>query len=161
MSATTIVAGVGTLPDDLLRLARLLRRHTNPVRRGELTAEQYWLLRQLGRRGPLKVRQLAAGLGLTPSSVTIASKRLERDRLLSRERQGDDERVVLVALTARGREQLARWRQGRHDAAARLLSPLTPDERQQLEHLVARVLEVAQDQGLMEDDEEGAEPYLP
>jgi DNA-binding MarR family transcriptional regulator len=150
MSVTT----VGTLPDDLLRLARLLRRHTNPVRRGELTAEQYWLLRQLGRRGPLKVRDLAAGLGLSPSSVTIACKRLERDGLLSRARQGDDERVVLVALTDQGREQLARWRQRRHDEATRLLAPLAPDERQQLERLVARVLQVAQDQGLMEDDDE-------
>ncbi len=156
------VTAVGTLPDDLLRLARLLRRHTNPVRRGELTAEQYWLLRQLGRRGPLKVRELAAGLGLSPSSVTIACKRLERDGLLSRERQGDDERVVLVALTDQGREQLARWRQRRHDEATRLLAPLTPDDRQQLERLVARVLQVAQDQGLMEDDEEeGAGPCQP
>ncbi len=161
MPATTTVAGMGALPDDLLRLARLLRRHTNPVRRGELTAEQYWLLRQLGRRGPLKVRELAAGLGLSPSSVTIACKRLERDGLLSRERQGADERVVLVALTAQGRHQLAHWRQRRHDEATRLLAPLTPEERQQLEHLIVRVLEVAQDQGLMEDDEEGAEPCRP
>jgi DNA-binding MarR family transcriptional regulator len=106
-------------------------------------------------------RDLAAGLGLSPSSVTIACKRLERDGLLSRERQGDDERVVLVALTAQGREQLARWRQGRHDEATRLLAPLTLDERQQLGHLVARILVVAQDQGLMEDDDAGASPGRP
>ena len=147
-------APIASLPDALLRLARVLRRHTNPVRRGELTQEQYWLLRQLGRRGPLKVGQLAAGLGLTPSSVTLACKRLERDGFVSRDRQADDERVVLVALTPHGRQQLADWRQRRHDEAALLLARLSPAEQDQLQHLLGRVLDAARDLGLTDDEPE-------
>jgi DNA-binding MarR family transcriptional regulator len=143
------------LADDLLRLSRLVYRHTNPVRRGELTPEQYWLLRELGHSGPLNVRQLAGCLGLTSSSVTIACKRLERIGLLIRQRQVADERIVLVALTLRGKQQLRRWRQRRHDEAALLLSPLRVEERQQLQGLLARVLQVADAAASAEQEEDG------
>jgi DNA-binding MarR family transcriptional regulator len=142
-----------TLADDLLHLTRLMWRQSSPVRRGELTPEQFWLLRELGRNGPLSMRQLANGLGLTPSSVTTACKRLERDGLLTRERQDDDERVVMVALTRRGKHQLARWRLRRHEQAAQLLSPLGRADQSQLQRLLRRVLEEAQRVGLEVEDE--------
>jgi DNA-binding MarR family transcriptional regulator len=142
-----------TLADDLLHLARLLHRQSSPVRRGELTPEQFWLLRELGRHGPMSMRQLAASLELSPSSVTTACKRLARDGLLTRERHGTDERVVIVTLTRRGKQQLARWRQRRHEQAAQLLSPLSPTEQAQLQRLLRRALDEAQRVGLEEEDE--------
>ncbi len=147
-----------TLADDLLHLSRLLYRQTSPVRRGELTPEQFWLLRELGHHGRLSMRQLANGLSLTPSSVTSACKRLERDGLLTRERQDHDERVVIVALTRRGKQQLARWRQRRHEQAAELLSPLGRDDQSQLQRLLRRVLEEAHRVGLEVEDESGSVP---
>ena len=47
------------LVEDLLVLWRLLRASTHPVRRAEITPEQYWLLCYLHRRGSMSVSKLA------------------------------------------------------------------------------------------------------
>lgn len=131
------------LVEDLLALWRLLRVNTHPVRRGEITPEQYWLLKLLNKRGELSIGELAEALSLTGSSVTTACKRLEKAGLLRRERQADgqDERVVLAMLTARGREQLEAWQQERRNALTQMLAPLTPSEQEELQRLIERILE--------------------
>src|SRR5579864_9411357 len=71
------------LVEDLLLLSRLIR----PLRRADMTPEQYWFLCHLRRTGPLSLGELAHALGITTGSATVASKRLEKARLLVRERQ--------------------------------------------------------------------------
>ncbi|HLI68153.1 MAG TPA: MarR family transcriptional regulator [Ktedonobacteraceae bacterium] len=131
------------LVEDLLTLWRLLRVSTHPVRRGEITPEQYWLLKLLNKRGELSIGELAEALGLTGSSVTTACKRLERAGMVHRARQidGQDERIVLVTLTTQGREQLEAWQQARRDAVTEILTPLAPSEQDELQRLLERILE--------------------
>jgi len=134
------------LVEDLLALWRLLRASTHPVRRAEITPEQYWLLRLLHRKGPMSISELAEVLGVTGSSITTACKRLEKAGLVKRERQGDgcDERVVLVVLTIQGVEQIEAWQQERRQMLSRMLSPLTQQEQDELQRLIERVLEAAE-----------------
>ena len=134
------------LVEDLLALWRLLRASTHPVRRAEITPEQYWLLRLLHRRGPMSISELAEVLGVTGSSITTACKRLEKAGLVKRERQGDgcDERVVLAVLTAQGVEQIEMWQQERREMLSHMLSPLTQQEQDELQRLIERVLEVSE-----------------
>lgn len=131
------------LVEDLLALWRLLRVNTHPVRRGEITPEQYWLLKLLNKRGEMSIGELAEALGLTGSSVTTACKRLEKTGLLRRERQADgqDERIVLVSLTTQGREQIEAWQQERRAALTQMLAPLTTSEQNELQRLIERILE--------------------
>lgn len=131
------------LVEDLLALWRLLRVNTHPVRRGEITPEQYWLLKLLNKRGEMSIGELAEALGLTGSSVTTACKRLEKAGMLRRERQSDgqDERVVLVSLTPQGREQIEAWQQERRVALTQMLAPLTASEQNELQRLIERILE--------------------
>lgn len=131
------------LVEDLLALWRLLRINTHPVRRGEITPEQYWLLKLLNKRIELSIGELAEVLGVTGSSVTTACKRLEKSGLLKRTRQADgqDERVVLVTLTAQGREQLEAWQQERRNELSKMLAPLSPSEQTELQRLIERILE--------------------
>lgn len=131
------------LVEDLLALWRLLRVNTHPVRRGEITPEQYWLLKLLNKRGEMSIGELAEALGLTGSSVTTACKRLEKAGMLRRERQADgqDERIVLVSLTSQGREQLETWQQERRAALTQMLAPLTISEQEDLQRLIERILE--------------------
>ncbi|CAB1128056.1 putative Transcriptional regulator SlyA [Candidatus Hydrogenisulfobacillus filiaventi] len=132
------------LVGELLELMRVFRWFTHPVRRGEITAEQYWLLRLLEKAGPLRVGQLAAALGIGQSSVTTACKRLERQGLVRRARDTADERVVRVILTEQGQQCVASWAALRHATAARILSTLSPEEQTRLQELLARVLDQAQ-----------------
>lgn len=131
------------LVEDLLALWRLLRINTHPVRRGEITPEQYWLLKLLNKKVELSIGELAEALGVTGSSVTTACKRLEKAGLLKRTRQADgqDERVVLVTLTAQGCNQLEAWQQERRNELSKMLAPLTPAEQEELQQLIERILE--------------------
>lgn len=134
------------LVEDLLVLWQLLRTSTHPVRRAEITPEQYWLLRLLHRRGSMSISELAEILGVTGSSITTACKRLEKAGLVKRERQteGCDERIVLVVLTPHGIEQIATWQQERRTMLSHMLSPLTQQEQNELQRLIERVLEAAE-----------------
>jgi len=134
------------LVEDLLALWRLLRASTHLVRRAEITPEQYWLLRLLHRRGPMSISELADVLGVTGSSITTACKRLEKAGLVKRKRQGDgcDERVVLAVLTAQGVEQIEVWQRERRTMLSHMLSPLTQQEQDELQRLIERVLEAAE-----------------
>ena len=132
------------LIEEILELMRLLRRSAHPVRRGEMTPEQYWLLRRLNRAGPLSVSELAARLGIGQSSATSACKRLERQGLLTRTRQRGDERVVLCTLTEQGHERIEKWSRLRREATGRYLECLDDAEQAQLEELLARVLSQAE-----------------
>ncbi|MFN3335974.1 MAG: MarR family winged helix-turn-helix transcriptional regulator [Thermomicrobium sp.] len=129
----------------LLELGRALRRRTHPVRQGELTPEQFWLLKRLWLRGPLRIGELAAELGVTPGSVTVACKRLERAGLLQRERGASgDERVVIVSLTPQGRERLRQWQELRRAYLVELLAVLNPEELGALRPLLARLVAAAE-----------------
>ena len=131
------------LVDDILALYHLIRRASHPVHRGEITPEQYWLLRLLRRRGALSVGELAEALGVTGSSVTTACKRLEKAGLVTRERQSDDERMVCVMLTTEGHEQVEAWHQRRREMVVQWLAALEGDEQEMLQRLLERLLEGA------------------
>ena len=131
------------LAEDLLTLWRILRGLSHPVRRAEMTPEQYWLLRILNRAGSLSIGELATELGITTSSATVACKRLEKIGLLTRERQAEDERVVQVALTEQGLAQIDAWRQRKRESLTGLLGVLDQHEQQELQRLIERVLEAA------------------
>ena len=131
------------LAEELLTLWRILRGLSHPVRRAEITPEQYWLLRLLSRTGPLSIGELANQLGITASSATAACKRLEKALLLTRERQVDDERIVRVALTEQGNAQILIWHERKRQALAEMLSVLDPHEQEQFQQMLERVLEAA------------------
>ena len=131
------------LLDGLFAIWRLMRRAISTNQHSTLTLEQFWLLRQLWQQGPMTVGELATALGITPGSVTIACKRLEKDGRVTRDRQAQDERVVRVALTPEANEILDVWLERRREVFARFLERMGPDEQLDLIRMIERVLEVA------------------
>ncbi len=131
------------LLDGLFAIWRLMRRAISTNQHSTLTLEQFWLLRQLWQQGPMTVGELAIALGITPGSVTIACKRLEKDGRVTRDRQAQDERVVRVALTPEANEILDVWLARRREVFARFLEHMGPDEQLDLIRMIERVLEVA------------------
>ena len=73
-----------------------------------LSFARFEILRLLGfsRAGRLPMGKISDRLQVHPASVTSAVKRLEREGLIRRETDATDNRVVLAALTAKGREML-------------------------------------------------------
>lgn len=136
------------LVEDILGLWRQLRQAAHPVRRGDITPEQYWLLRHLRRCGPCSIGEVATVLGVTQSAATTACQRLEKAGFATRSRDRDDERVVRVMLTIKGQEQIEQWRQQMRSSLASLLGPLTGAEREELQRLMRKILETTEDAAL-------------
>jgi MarR family transcriptional regulator, organic hydroperoxide resistance regulator len=131
------------LLDGLFAVWRVLRRAITINQGATLTLEQFWLLHQLRQNGPLSVGELSSALGVTPGSVTIACKRLEKDGHVTRDRQVHDERVVHVALTPEAHTILEVWLAHRREVFAQFLERLEPQEQEQLMQFIERILEVA------------------
>ncbi|WP_398480539.1 MarR family winged helix-turn-helix transcriptional regulator [Tardiphaga sp.] len=68
----------------------------------EITYPQYLVLSTLWEGGPQSVGGIADRLALESSTVTPLVKRLEQTELVMRQRNPDDERQVVVSLTAKG-----------------------------------------------------------
>ena len=69
-----------------------------------LTYPQYLAMMVLWEKDGLTVGEISTKLLTDPGSLTPLLKRLEGEGLLSRTRSREDERVVIVELTAKGRE---------------------------------------------------------
>jgi DNA-binding MarR family transcriptional regulator len=69
----------------------------------ETTIAQYWALVVLASRGPRRMVDLAAALGVAPSTAGRMCDRLVHKGLIRRHRARADRRAVLVSVTAAGR----------------------------------------------------------
>lgn len=131
------------LLDGLFAVWRLMRRAISTNQMSTLTVEQFWLLHQLKQNGPLSIGELSSILGVTPGSVTIACKRLEKDGHVTRDRQVHDERIVRVALTREAHKTVEVWLAHRREVFAQFLKHLEPHEQEHLMQVIERVLEIA------------------
>jgi len=96
----------------------------------EVTLPQYRALVVLAAEGPLGTADLAAGLGVNPSTATRMCDRLVRKGLVRRHRQPGDRRMVRIALTSAGRDLVAEVTARRRAELARLLASLPPEQHE-------------------------------
>jgi DNA-binding MarR family transcriptional regulator len=91
----------------LARISRLLDRQS---RGRELTRTQSSVLATVGRRGPLRLSELAESEGLNPTMLSRIVAKLEQAGLLHRSPDPDDGRAARVELTPEGIELNRRQR---------------------------------------------------
>ncbi len=127
------------IADLIWEIWRTSRNVSSPVNSGEVTPEQYWILRLIYFEGPQKVKDIASRIGTTPSPVTISVKRLERQKLLKRTRNTEDERVVTVELTKFGKIQFESWRERRRRSLSKFFETLDDHEKNSLLKLLSKV----------------------
>jgi len=92
-------------------------------------------------RGDRSMRGLAALLRVEPSTATRAVHRLVDDGLAERFTLPDDGRVVMVRITAEGRDQHTDVAARRSKAMTQILGEFDPDERAQLADLLDRFID--------------------
>jgi len=108
-----------------------VRARSTPYR---VSSKDSALLSHLDTREPVRAGQLARHLGVVPSTLSEALKRLERLGYLLRTRRIGDRRSVELRLTEAGAEALAAGSVLDARRVQRLLSRLRPEERR---HAVA------------------------
>lgn len=84
-------------------------------------------------------RELSQFLALDPSQIVAIVDGLEKRGAVERQPDPRDRRSKIIVATAAGRELFASARAVVEDATARSLEALTPDERETLHALLARV----------------------
>lgn len=89
----------------IFRAAKLHFRQVERV--SGVSGAQLWVLAELAERPGSRVKDLAASMALHQSTVSNLLEALSRRKLLVRRRDGADQRVVRVFLTATG-ERLVR-----------------------------------------------------
>jgi DNA-binding MarR family transcriptional regulator len=107
---------------------------TAAVRRGnrDISLTSAAVLGTVERTGPRRITDLAAIEGVAQPSMTALVSNLERAGLVERQRDAEDQRVVLVALTQTGADYLRARRRAGADAFAALIAKLPPAEAQAL-----------------------------
>ncbi len=108
-----------------------------------VTPAQLVLLDWIAASPGCRIQEVAAGLGLTPPTVSVGVRRLEEAGLLERRPNPRDRRSQRLFLTARGASLHQRAREFRWCKARRLLAGLSPQEQETLLSLWERALDGA------------------
>jgi DNA-binding MarR family transcriptional regulator len=90
----------------------------------DTTIAQYRALVVLASRGPQRMVDLAAALGVTPSTAGRMCDRLIRKGMIRRHRARTDRREVLVSVTAPGRDVVDQATARRRELLAEILGRL-------------------------------------
>lgn len=130
---------------ELLPRASLLTRLLVRQLSGEVSRTELGLLRVLSS-GPRRITELAELEGIAQPTTTILITQLEQQGLVTRERQPDDGRVVLVKLTAAGSVALADFRARTSAVLGAYLAEISDEQvealataTETLEHLLAHL----------------------
>jgi DNA-binding MarR family transcriptional regulator len=115
-------------------VVRRLKAHRLP---GELSAPEQTALSRLQREGPVTAADLARLERISPQSMGATLAALEQQGLLSRSKDPQDGRRILLAVTDQGRSYVESKRSARAEQlAAALTQALTPDELAQVAAVV-------------------------
>ena len=129
---------------NLRRLARITTQLYDEALAGSgLKVTQYSLLCAVEREQPLAISALAEELDLDRTTMARNLTPLERDGLIVL-RPGDDKRVTLVTLTARGAAAIARARPAWERAQARIAARIGPERLATLRELALELAPMAQ-----------------
>jgi MarR family transcriptional regulator, negative regulator of the multidrug operon emrRAB len=94
---------------------------------------------QIGTMPNLTITTLGAALGLTHSATVRVVAKLERAKLVRKQR-GEDAREVCVTLTASGERMMRKILGARDNVIGKIMKPLSVDERSGLTGLLETVL---------------------
>ncbi len=97
------------LPRLLLQAREAVMAHTRPSLRGHGLSDQQWrVLRVLGEHGTVETGRVAREAFILGPSLTGVLARMERDGLVKRERDPEDQRRTVIEATAKGRRMVDR-----------------------------------------------------
>ena len=85
------------------------RKHFNSVQdRAGVSGAQLWVLSAIDRTPGMRVTELAKSMSIHQSTASNLVERLERNKLIVRQRDDEDQRVVRLQLTTAGKKIVAK-----------------------------------------------------
>ena len=136
-----LFARIGAMPGHLLRRCQQIAVSIflRECRAHDLTPLQFAVLAALMDSPPLDHVHLAGIAALDRTTVGVVARKLEARGLITRRTSDADRRSKLIAITAAGRAAVEAALPAVEAAQARLLAPLSADERATLLALLAKL----------------------
>jgi DNA-binding MarR family transcriptional regulator len=122
----------------LLRLADRNRRRSSRLD-GTLERSAYLALSRLAADGPLSVNEIADHLRLDASTVTRQVLAMESAGYVTRERDENDGRRVVITMTPEGAAALQATSTARHDVYREIVAGWDAVDRRELGRLLTRL----------------------
>lgn len=122
-----------------LIIREVTKKQMSIITKGLLTIPQFVILDLLVERDSCRMSELAKTLGFTMSAVTAIVDKMIKLKLVKRKRSSEDRRVVKVIILSKGGEAVGRVNEERRDAANRIFSPLTEEDRDEYLRLLRKV----------------------
>ncbi|MDR3453713.1 MAG: homoprotocatechuate degradation operon regulator HpaR [Rhodoferax sp.] len=133
------------LPRLLLQARESVMAHTRPSLRAHALSDQQWrVLRVLGEHGVVETGRVAREAFILGPSLTGVLARMERDGLIRRERDPEDQRRTVVEATAKGLRLVAKLSQTVEAHYAWMEQSLGKQKLAQLYKLLDSVIELEQ-----------------
>lgn len=107
----------------------------------------FQVLRFLDTTGSARLSEIAAAMGLDPSTASRHVRWLEREKLIVRRGDPDDRRVAVLSLSDRGTEALGKLVEARNEFFAALLSDWSSDDLALLAPLLGRLASDLREKG--------------
>ncbi|MGG0187177.1 MarR family winged helix-turn-helix transcriptional regulator [Bacillus rhizoplanae] len=104
-----------------------------------LTPPQFYILKILNHYGTARATELAKKMYVKPSAITVMIDRLIDHELVLRYHDKNDRRVVVIELTAKGKDVLEEAMTARNQHIAKYFSQLEVQEREDLLRLFEKL----------------------
>lgn len=133
------------LPRLLLQAREAVMAHTRPALRAHALSDQQWrVLRVLGEMGTVETGRIAREAFILGPSLTGVLNRMERDGLITRETDPNDQRRTVVCATAAGMERVATLAVTIEEHYQRMEQVLGKDKLAELYGLLDTLIEMEQ-----------------
>lgn len=109
------------------------------LKSSKLNYLQLHALEKIYEAGAVKTLDISKALEISPSTLIGVLDELERQELIKRERQETDKRVVLVSVTKKGKNVVAKHYKEDELLLTNLLKPLDENELEQLRQLLEKM----------------------
>jgi MarR family 2-MHQ and catechol resistance regulon transcriptional repressor len=106
---------------------------------GELTVSQFGVLEALYHLGPMCQNELATKILKSSGNMTMVIDNLEKDHLVTRQRNLDDRRMITIRLTEVGEQLIQQVLPAQVAAITEEMSALTSEEQQELGDLCRKL----------------------
>lgn len=113
------------------------------------------IIEKIGAKSPIRMSEVARGIGVTLATLTVACDKLEAKELVRRSRDTNDRRVVNITLTDKGRAAYEYHRAFHERMISSIIADLSPEQAA----ILAESLEKLQDFFLREESGLGGHPH--
>ncbi|NDV20326.1 MarR family transcriptional regulator [Pseudodesulfovibrio sp. JC047] len=120
---------------------RLSAWEDDAVQGSGLTTAQNHMIEIVGHSGAIKMKDLAAKVGVTTGTLTVAVDRLEKKHLLQRVPHQTDRRSYLIQLTEAGHAVFHKHHALHLELTRTMLDKLTEHEAKDFKHILEKLMD--------------------